>query len=188
MCRPAGHLDLKPNPCRLQDEPFHVPQAQAYCNGEWSTWDPKITTPPGLYVSSNSPAPMISTLTFCRYVLSVILKRLITFKCNLPVLRLTPLLTLLALPFALTRLLCYHKRIRPPASFFAPTAESVVLSAFPVVWFFGFLYYTDVPSVLFVITSIIAATESRHWTAALVSRQDAHARQRSIIREFGSSG
>lgn len=33
---------------RLQDEPFHVPQVQAYCNGDFSYWDPKITTPPGL--------------------------------------------------------------------------------------------------------------------------------------------
>jgi len=30
-----------------QDEFFHVPQAQAYCRGDY-TWDPKITTPPGL--------------------------------------------------------------------------------------------------------------------------------------------
>jgi len=30
------------------DEPFHIPQAQAYCRGEWGVWDPKITTPPGL--------------------------------------------------------------------------------------------------------------------------------------------
>lgn len=64
----------------------------------------------------------------------------------------------------------------------------MVLSAFPVVWFFGFLYYTDVPSVLFIITSIIAATESKHWTAAFVSHQDVHARWRSIIRKFASSG
>lgn len=185
---PAGHFYLKSNLCRLQDEPFHVPQAQAYCNGDWTTWDPKITTPPGLYVLPNPSGPSKLTHIPHRYVLSVILKRFITFKCNLPVLRLTPLLTLLALPFPLTRLLCYHKRLRPPASFFTPTAESVVLSAFPVVWFFGFLYYTDVPSVLFVMTSIVAATESRHWTSALVSHQDAHARRRLIIRKFGSSG
>jgi alpha-1,2-glucosyltransferase len=31
----------------LQDEFFHVPQAQKYCEGDY-TWDPKITTPPGL--------------------------------------------------------------------------------------------------------------------------------------------
>jgi len=53
--------DLKPNLRRPQDEPFHVPQAQAYCNGEWATWDPKITTPPGLYISSHPRAPAILT-------------------------------------------------------------------------------------------------------------------------------
>ena len=31
-----------------EDEYFHVPQAQKYCKGDYS-WDPKITTPPGLY-------------------------------------------------------------------------------------------------------------------------------------------
>lgn len=35
--------------CR-QDEVFHVGQAQVYCAGNFSHWDPKITTPPGLYV------------------------------------------------------------------------------------------------------------------------------------------
>lgn len=30
------------------DEIFHIPQAQQYCDGHWSAWDDKITTPPGL--------------------------------------------------------------------------------------------------------------------------------------------
>lgn len=30
------------------DEIFHIPQAQKYCDGNWSAWDDKITTPPGL--------------------------------------------------------------------------------------------------------------------------------------------
>jgi alpha-1,2-glucosyltransferase len=30
------------------DEIFHVPQAQQYCHGDFLTWDPMITTPPGL--------------------------------------------------------------------------------------------------------------------------------------------
>ena len=34
------------------DEPFHVPQVQAFCVGNWSHWDSKITTPPGLLVVS----------------------------------------------------------------------------------------------------------------------------------------
>ncbi|KAJ9470508.1 hypothetical protein DIPPA_52200 [Diplonema papillatum] len=32
------------------DEPFHVGQTLRYVDGNWSEWDPKITTPPGLYV------------------------------------------------------------------------------------------------------------------------------------------
>ena len=34
-----------------QDEVFHVRQAEAYWTDKWHVWDPKITTPPGLYVS-----------------------------------------------------------------------------------------------------------------------------------------
>ena len=30
------------------DEIFHVPQAQAYCQGHFGYWNDKITTPPGL--------------------------------------------------------------------------------------------------------------------------------------------
>jgi alpha-1,2-glucosyltransferase len=83
-------------------------------------------------------------------------------------LRLTTLLTLLALPIALTRLLCYHKRERPPGSLLSPMPESVVLSLFPIAWFFGFLYYTEVPSLLFVVWTVVAASNNRHWLAALV--------------------
>ena len=42
----SQHRDRQRVP--LQDEPFHVPQAQAYCRGDYWSWDPKITTPPGL--------------------------------------------------------------------------------------------------------------------------------------------
>lgn len=37
--------------CCTQDEPFHLSQTQRYCQGDWGTWDPKITTFPGLYVA-----------------------------------------------------------------------------------------------------------------------------------------
>lgn len=38
-----------------QDEIFHVGQAQTYCRGQWTTWDPKLTTPPGLFGLSSPP-------------------------------------------------------------------------------------------------------------------------------------
>lgn len=42
---------VNPNP--YMDEIFHIPQAQRYCNGTFCTWDPKITTLPGLYLFSS---------------------------------------------------------------------------------------------------------------------------------------
>lgn len=36
----------------MKDEAFHIPQAQAYLDGKWQIWDPKLTTPPGLYLVS----------------------------------------------------------------------------------------------------------------------------------------
>jgi alpha-1,2-glucosyltransferase len=89
-------------------------------------------------------------------------------KCNVPMLRLTTMLPLLALPLVLTRLLCFHQRERPPSSILAPKVDAVVLSAFPIAWFFGFLYYTEVPSLLFVVGTIVAAMQNKHWFAALV--------------------
>lgn len=145
------------------DEPFHIPQAQAYCRGEFATWDPKITTPPGLYL------------------LSLVLKRLFLFNCNVPMLRLTTLLSLLSLPIALTRLLCYHKRERPGHSILSPSLEAIILSAFPIAWFFGFLYYTEVPSVLFVVWTVVAASQGNHWIAALLGLMSCTFRQTNIV-------
>lgn len=31
---------------------FHVRQAENYIKNKWHVWDPKITTPPGLYIVS----------------------------------------------------------------------------------------------------------------------------------------
>lgn len=31
-----------------QDEIFHIPQTQRYCEEDFESWDPAITTPPGL--------------------------------------------------------------------------------------------------------------------------------------------
>ncbi|KAG2155488.1 glycosyltransferase family 59 protein [Suillus clintonianus] len=144
------------------DEPFHVPQALAYCRGEWSTWDPKITTPPGLYL------------------LSVFLHRVFMFKCNLALLRLTTTLTLFALPLVLARLLRFHQRRRPPPTL-APSIEALVLSTFPIAWFFGFLYYTEVPSLVSVLCTVVAAAQNKHWLAGLLGIVSCLFRQNNVI-------
>ena len=99
---------------------------------------------------------------------SLILKKIFLFKCNLPMLRLTAMLSLLALPIILTPLLSYHKRERPPSSLATPLLEAVILASFPLVWFYGFLYYTEVPSLVSVLSRVVLASEGKHWLAALV--------------------
>jgi alpha-1,2-glucosyltransferase len=145
------------------DEPFHVPQTQAYCRGEWSTWDPKLTTPPGLYF------------------LTLVLKRIFMFKCTLPMLRLTPLLSLLVLPLVLTRLILINKRIRPTESMFVASPEAIVVACFPIAWFFGFLYYTEVPSLVAVLWMVLAARQGKHWEAALAGALSCTFRQTNVV-------
>jgi alpha-1,2-glucosyltransferase len=100
--------------------------------------------------------------------MSLVVKKVFMLKCNLPMLRLTVTLTLLALPLVLTRLLCFHQRVRLPPSIATPTPDAIILAALPIVWFYGFLYYTDVPSLLFVVATVAEAMASRHWSASLV--------------------
>jgi alpha-1,2-glucosyltransferase len=101
-------------------------------------------------------------------MMSIILKQLFMLKCNLPMLRLIPALTLICLPIVTTRLIRFHQRLPPPDSLLAPDIEAFILSSFPLAFFFGFLYYTEVPSVLFVVATFAAATQGRHYLAALV--------------------
>lgn len=101
--------------------------------------------------------------------MSVALSKLFLFKCSLPILRLTPLVTLLSLPLLLSRLLSYQRRVRPPQEMFSPTLDSITLSMFPIVWFFGFLYYTDVPSLAFVLVTFLTALQEKYWLSSLVS-------------------
>jgi len=103
-----------------------------------------------------------------RYILSLIIHRVFVMKCTLPILRVTSLLSLLAMPIAVTRLLCFYKRVRPPP-LFAPDVQAIIISMFPIAWFFGFLYYTDVPSVVFVLATVASAGAHKHWLAATVS-------------------
>ena len=67
----------------------------------------------------------------------------------------------------MTLFLAYQKRVHPP-SILSPSPLAVILALHPRVFFYGFLYYTDVPSLLSVVTTIILAQEEKHWLAALV--------------------
>ncbi|KAH7104544.1 alpha-2-glucosyltransferase Alg10 [Auriculariales sp. MPI-PUGE-AT-0066] len=145
------------------DEPFHVPQAQAYCRGEWDVWDPKLTTPPGLYV------------------LSIVLNRLFMFKCTLSMLRLTPVLASLFLPALITYVLATNRRERARNVWTSPSFEAISLAAFPVAYFFNFLYYTEVPSLALVLACVAAAARGQHFLASMLGAASCTFRQTNIV-------
>lgn len=128
---------------------------------------PKDYHTTGTVRCSQVPIVPMTTSLSRRYMLSVLLHRVFMFKCNLNLLRLTNTLTLFALPLVLTRLLGFHQRRRSPPKL-TPSIEALVLSSFPIAWFFGFLYYTEVPSLVSVLCTVVAATQNKHWLAGLV--------------------
>lgn len=107
-------------------------QAQHYCNERFDVWDPKITTPPGLYLLSYlaSKVPFVG--------------------CSIASLR-----GVNAVGFIALALLLYRTYSRRAPSAVANNAElfahgAVNLALFPPLFFFSGLYYTDIWSTFFV--------------------------------------
>ncbi|KAH9828358.1 glycosyltransferase family 59 protein [Teratosphaeria destructans] len=125
------------------DEVFHVVQAQQYCAGRFHVWDPKITTPPGLYILSIIPAFRVEWVQgrAGRWSLALL-------GCNLSGLRLVNAAGLLVILFLVWRI--YRQRSSTlHDAVFQHSALNVAL--FPPLFFFSALYYTDIWSTAFVL-------------------------------------
>lgn len=121
------------------DEVFHAPQAQAYWAGSWQTWNSKITTPPGLYLYSYIFAMGYSVL----YDLPTL---------SLNVLRLSNMALLIMLPGQVSDYWMKDESLSPlPHSDI--THSSWNFAAFPLLFFFSALYYTDVLSTVLVLAA-----------------------------------
>ncbi|KAF2834010.1 alpha-1,2 glucosyltransferas-like protein alg10 [Ophiobolus disseminans] len=133
------------------DEFFHVPQAQLYCKGDY-TWDPKITTPPGLYLVAKLFSPLIGCDT-----------------SSLRALNVGALCLICPLAYSILRFLRTGPNQRtndsqamkertlandPTITLDANTAMNI--SLFPPLFFFSALFYTDVISTLVVLLSYSA--------------------------------
>lgn len=112
-----------------QDEVFHVRQAQQYCQGHFHVWDPKITTPPGLYLLSYTLRPLLG--------------------CNLVVLRAISAISLAALLPVISGIYTTRRKSVQQDSTVRHSVLNITL--FPPLFFFSALYYTDVPSTLSVL-------------------------------------
>jgi alpha-1,2-glucosyltransferase len=151
-----SHVDnIVPKP--YLDEYFHVPQAQKFCQGDWHSWDPKITTPPGLYLVA--------------WAFS-----LITGSCSTSALRALNVGALCLIFFQVYDISrCINRRRVPrrnqgvtPSSrksdretSWANAHFALNVALFPPLFFFSGLFYTDVMSTLFVLLSYGAFLKRR---------------------------
>ncbi|KAI9745418.1 MAG: glucosyltransferase [Claussenomyces sp. TS43310] len=129
------------------DEFFHVRQAQKYCTGDFKTWDPKITTPPGLYAVSAAFLRVLRgtscTISELRWVncLTQHLLLLVTISCR-------NLIERRSLPISAVE---PHDTAAWTSSYSIHTAVNI--SLFPLLFFFSGLYYTDVLSTCIVLVA-----------------------------------
>ncbi|KAI7465651.1 hypothetical protein KC357_g7568 [Hortaea werneckii] len=136
------------------DEVFHVRQAQLYCAGNFHDWDPKITTPPGLYLVSYLLS--FSNWLNERFGFGFALPLL---GCNLAALRLANVLGLALL--AAVAYISYQTRSPHPRRerrLFQHSALNMVL--FPPLFFFSALYYTDIWSTLSVVVFYVQMVDA----------------------------
>ncbi|KAF2233934.1 glycosyltransferase family 59 protein [Viridothelium virens] len=127
------------------DEVFHIRQAQAYCAGKYAQWDPKITTPPGLYMLSAAFSAVFN-------------------RCDIKTLRALNVLGILGVFFQAFGIHLRRNRQKEPVAEQLQSQDendellqkaymthtSLNIALFPPLFFFSVLYYTDVLSTLYV--------------------------------------
>lgn len=156
-------------PEAYMDEIFHVPQAQAYCHGNWSTWDPKITTPPGLYLTSVAILKALSLFS------GVPLPQL----CTVRLLRLTNVVYLPLTFLVITGiLLAQEHAVRPRQIVFT---AAMVLAFFPLNFFFYFMYYTDVGSTFWLLAGWHFALQKRSTLSGVAGFISMWFRQTNVV-------
>lgn len=128
------------------DEPFHVAQTQRYCQGDYTYWDPKITTFPGLYMVGVMWTKLLSWIKATSQEML----------CSTMVLRSTNL-ALGLFAFLMVHRLLENLHGHGPGHLL----HTWVLSLFPLHFFYIFLFYTDVGSTAFLMSTYLALRTRR---------------------------
>ncbi|XP_039263673.2 dol-P-Glc:Glc(2)Man(9)GlcNAc(2)-PP-Dol alpha-1,2-glucosyltransferase-like isoform X1 [Styela clava] len=164
-------------PAPFIDEIFHIPQAQHYCNGSFSEWNDKITTPPGLYLSSlllQVPFLILSPHLYCT-VLTLRAVNVIFNAINML------LIYYIMKEISSTKQTNYEGNNAPQKEYAMMKIQALTISMFPVNYFFSFLYYTDPGSTLFVLAAYLANLKSMHKTSAFLGLFSVFFRQTNIV-------
>ncbi|XP_045506080.1 putative Dol-P-Glc:Glc(2)Man(9)GlcNAc(2)-PP-Dol alpha-1,2-glucosyltransferase [Colias croceus] len=143
------------------DELFHIPQGIAFCERNFTRWDPKITTLPGLYVAS-------TIISF------------FNLDCNTYNLRFVNLLAscmnLVIFSFLL-KFIYGHT-----GSQIKIVLQAVSLAILPPLYFFSFVYYTETLSLLMLlIFSISSIVLKSYWLVFLNGGLCVLVRQTNVV-------
>lgn len=166
----VGHLVNLHVPEPYMDEIFHIPATQRYCEGNFTYWDPKITTLPGLYLFSVGllrPLHLVCSVTYLRSV------NLLVGLVNL------------VLIHSLTRARHGHKEGYEEL---LGLWSSFNISLLPTLFMFNFLYYTDPLSTSLVLLTYCLHLTGRHWLSALAGLLSVLCRQTNIVWVVLSAG
>ncbi|KAJ7950335.1 Dol-P-Glc:Glc(2)Man(9)GlcNAc(2)-PP-Dol alpha-1,2-glucosyltransferase [Quillaja saponaria] len=155
------------------DEIFHIPQVQQYCKGNFGSWDPMITTPPGLYYLSLAHVASLfpgfyavrSASSFSDFCSTGVLRSLNGFLA------------------VICSIILYDivAHLKPTLDDKKVTLHAVVLTLYPLHWFFTFLYYTDVASVTAVLATYLACLKKNYWLSGLIGAFSVVIRQTNVI-------
>ncbi|XP_051131361.1 dol-P-Glc:Glc(2)Man(9)GlcNAc(2)-PP-Dol alpha-1,2-glucosyltransferase [Andrographis paniculata] len=173
---PVSILVNRVVPYPYMDEIFHVPQAQQYCRGNFRSWDPMITTPPGLYFLSLACVASLFPGLFCLQAVSSF-----SDSCSTSILRLTN-----GILAVLCSIIVYEiiTHLKPAMDDKRATLLSVVLSLYPIHWFFTYLYYTDGASLTSVLAMYLLTLKKRYLFSSLLGALSVFTRQTNIIWVF----
>ncbi|KAJ0244062.1 Dol-P-Glc:Glc(2)Man(9)GlcNAc(2)-PP-Dol alpha-1,2-glucosyltransferase [Hirschfeldia incana] len=163
-------------PDPYMDEIFHVPQAQQYCNGNFKSWDPMITTPPGLYYLSLAYVANLFPVILLMRTTST--SQSFSEACCTSALRSTN-----AVFAVLCGVLVYEiiRFLGPSLSDRKATLMALVMSLYPLHWFFTFLYYTDVASLTAFLAMYLACLRKRYTLSALFGSLAIMIRQTNVV-------
>uniref|UniRef100_A0A7G3AAW1 Dol-P-Glc:Glc(2)Man(9)GlcNAc(2)-PP-Dol alpha-1,2-glucosyltransferase n=1 Tax=Lutzomyia longipalpis TaxID=7200 RepID=A0A7G3AAW1_LUTLO len=146
------------------DEEFHLRQGLHYCHGNFSVWDPKITTFPGLYI--------LSTLILMPLHL-----------CETYFLRMVSLLASILNIYWMYEI---RKSILPAKEWkkspsWGLALDALSVSLLPPMYFFAFLYYTDIASISATLAMFNYSLKNSHKLAATAGSVAVLMRQTNIV-------
>ncbi|KAJ3415914.1 glucosyltransferase [Chytridiales sp. JEL 0842] len=133
------------------DEVFHIPQAQRYCAGNFSYYDPKLTTPPGLYLTS------IAIIKPFEWAFGD------SVGCSPEILRVVNIVYYTLTIFTVSKLLQVIRGKNVTTS----GLEPLIITLFPVSFFFNLMYYTDSGSTFFVLWGYLLGLKGQFSLSSL---------------------